>query len=71
LASIHWQRCKQKGVFLAVVRDPFANDEARIANARGCRQDLEVALGKIAPRVEIKHLAVRVKERVLGVVARG
>ena len=56
---------------MTVIRDPFANNEARIADARGCRQDLEVALGKIAPRVEIKNLAVRVKKRVLGVVAHG
>ena len=32
------------------------------------RQDLEVAQGKIAERVEIVHLAAHVKERVLGAV---
>jgi hypothetical protein len=71
LASIDWQRCKQEGVLLAIGSDPLANDEAGIADRPGHRQDLEVALGKIAQRVEIKHLAVGVKERALGVVARG
>lgn len=58
-------------MFLAVVRDPLANDEAGIADRSGHRQNFEVALGKIAQRVEIKHLAVRVKERALRVVTRG
>jgi hypothetical protein len=58
-------------VLLAIGRDSFANDEARIANRLCDRKDGEVARGKIAKRVEIKHLAVGVEERVLGVVARG
>ena len=58
-------------MLLAIGRDSFANDEARIADRSGHRQNLEVALGKIAQGVEVKHLAVRVKERALGVVTRG
>ena len=58
-------------MLLAIGSDPLANDEAGIANRPGHRQDLEVALGKIAQRVEIKHLAVGVKECALGVVTRG
>jgi hypothetical protein len=69
LASIDSQRCKQKGVLLAVASDPLANNQARIADRLGHRQDVEVARGKIAKRVEIKHLAVRIKERVVGAVA--
>jgi hypothetical protein len=69
LASIDSQRCKQKGMLLAVASDPLANNQARIADRLGHRQDVEVARGKIAKRVEIKHLAVRIKERVVGAVA--
>ena len=56
-------------MLLAVGRDSPANDEARIADRGRDGEDLEAALGKIAKRVEIKHLAVGVKECVLGVVA--
>ena len=57
-------------MLLAVGSDSFANDEAGIADRLCDRKDGEVAGGKIAKRVEIKHLAVGVEERVLGVVAR-
>lgn len=70
LPSIHRNRREQEGVLLAVGSDSFANDEAGIADRLCDRKDGEVARGKIAKRVEIKHLAVGVEERVLGVVAR-
>jgi hypothetical protein len=57
-------------VLLAIVRDSLSNDEAGIADRPSHRQDVEIARGKIAKGVEIKHLAVRVKKRALGVVAR-
>jgi hypothetical protein len=57
-------------VLLAVGRDSPANNQAGITDRGRDGEDLEVALGKIAKSVEIKYLAVGVKECVLGVVAR-
>ena len=57
-------------MLLAVGRDSSANDQARITDRGRDGEDLEVALRKIAKGVEIKYLAVGVKECVLGVVAR-
>lgn len=54
----------------AVGRDSLADDNAGIVDRPRDRKDTEVARGKIAKRVEIKHLAVGVKECVLGVVTR-
>jgi hypothetical protein len=70
-ATIDWQRLKQKRVLLSVEGDPLANNETRVADRRGRRENLEVARRKITKRVEIKHLVVREKERALGVIARG
>ena len=70
MASVHRDRRKQKGVPLVVGRDSSANDQAGVADRFRDRQDAEVTRRKIAKRVEIKHLAVDVKEGVLGVVAR-
>lgn len=69
IPSHHGHRREQKGVLLAVGRDSPADDQAGITDRGRDGQDLEAALGRIAKRVEIKHLAVRVKECVLGVVA--
>jgi hypothetical protein len=68
--SVHRRGRKQKGVLVAVVSDSLADDETGITDRRRDRKDAEAARRKIAKRVEIKHLAVGVKERVLGVVAR-
>jgi hypothetical protein len=54
----------------AVGCDSLADDHTRIVDCPGHRQDAEIARRKIAKRVEIKHLAVGVKEGMLGVVAR-
>ena len=58
-------------MLIAVVSDSLANDETGITDRRRDRKDAEAARRKITKRVEIKHLAVGVKKRVLGVVARG
>ena len=52
-------------------RDSLADDNAGIVDGSRHRQDAEIARRKIAERVEIKHLALGEKERVLRVVARG
>ncbi len=57
-------------MLVAVVSYPLTNDETGITDRRRDRKDAEAARRKIAKRVEIKHLAVGVQERVLGVVAR-
>ena len=56
---------------VTVGRDSLSDDDAGIADRPRNFKDAEVACRKIAKRVEIEHLAVRVKEGVLGVVARG
>jgi hypothetical protein len=58
-------------VLVAVVSYPLANDETGITDRRRDREHAEVAPRKITKGVEIKHLAVGPKKRVLGVVARG
>ena len=54
-----------------VVRDSFSNNHARIIDGLCHCENLEVALRKIAKGVQVKHLAIHEKERMLGVVARG
>ena len=56
---------------VAVGRDSFADDDAGIVNRSRDFQNAEVARGKIAKRVEIEHLAIRVKKGVLGVIGHG
>lgn len=58
-------------MIVTVGRDALADDDAGIADRSRNLQDAEVACGKIAERVEIKHLAIGIKERVLGVVGSG
>jgi len=71
LTSGHGHRREQKGVTVTVGRNSLADDDAGIADRSRDFEDAEVARGKIAKRVQIEHLAIRVKEGVLGVVARG
>lgn len=71
ISPIHWERREQKSVFVAVVGDSLANNQAGIADRLRDGQDTEIALRKIAKRVEIEDLSVDVKEGVLGVVVRG
>jgi hypothetical protein len=71
LSALHLEGSKHEGMFVAVVGDAFADDETGIANRGRGREDLEVALRKIAQRVEIEHLVFRVKERVRRVVVGG
>ena len=40
-------------MFVAIVGDSVTDDDAGIANCSRNRQDLEIALGKIAQRVEV------------------
>ena len=68
--AVHRRRRHQECVFLSIVRRAFPDDVARIADRFRRAQDLEIARGQIAERVEIVHLAVDVKERVLGPVTR-
>lgn len=56
-------------MFVAVVRDSFTDDQAGVADRFGDGQDAEIALSKIAERVEIEHLPIGVKESMVGVIA--
>ncbi len=67
--AIDQKRFEQKRVLLSAGGSSFSDDETRIADRRGYVQDIEVARGKIAQRVEIEHLPVRIKKRAFGVVA--
>ncbi len=58
-------------MLVTVVRNSLANDVKGIADCSCDGQDFEIALGKIAQCVEIKHLTIRVQKCVLGVVAHG
>jgi hypothetical protein len=58
-------------VCLAAVGDPLADNDAGIADPRCRCQDIEISSAQIAKRVEVEHLAVRVKERARGVIACG
>lgn len=53
----------------AVSRDSITDNDAGIVDRPRHRQDAEIARRKIAQRIEIKHLALGVKEGMLGVVA--
>ena len=71
LPAGHLERREHKGMLVAIGRDSLTDDNAGIADRFRHCQDTEIALRKIAKRVEIKQLAVGVKECVLGVVTRG
>ena len=58
-------------MFVTVVSDSFSDNYARVIDGLCHRQNLEVALRKIAKRIQVKHLAVYEKKCVLGIVARG
>jgi hypothetical protein len=58
-------------MLVAALSYPLTNDETGITDGRRDREHAEVAGRKITKRVEIKHLAIGPKKRVLGVVARG
>lgn len=70
IPAVHRRWREKEGVFLSVVGRAFPDDVARIADRFRGAQDLEVAQGQIAERVEIVHLAIHVKKRVLGPVTR-
>jgi hypothetical protein len=70
-SAFHRERRQQKSVFVAVVGDSLANNQAGIADRLRDSQDAEITLRKIAKCVEVKDLAIGVKESVLGVVIRG
>jgi hypothetical protein len=56
-------------VLLPIRCNAFSDDVGRVADRFRGRQDLEVGLGKIGQRIEIVHLAVHIKEGMLGAVA--
>ena len=58
-------------MFVAIVRNPVADDDARIADCSRDAQDFEVALGEVAQGIEIEHLTADIKKGVFGIVARG
>ena len=58
-----------ESVFVAILSEPVANDDARVTDCSRDGQDLEVALSYIAQRVEIVHLVADIQERVFRVVA--
>jgi hypothetical protein len=57
-----------EGVFVAVLRDSIADDDARITDRARDSQNFELALGKITERVEIVHFVADIKERVFGII---
>jgi hypothetical protein len=58
LPASHGKRRHQKGVTVAIGSDSLADDHTGIVDRLCDGKDFEVALGKIAKRVEIKHLVV-------------
>lgn len=58
-------------MLVAIGRNSLANNDAGIADRFRDREHAEIALGKVAEGIEIKYLAARVKESMLGVVAHG
>lgn len=56
-------------VFVAVLGDSVADNDARITDRSRNRQNFELGLGKITKRVQIVHLVTDIEEGVLGIVA--
>ena len=65
----YWSHLER--VFVAVLGDSVANNDAGITDCSRDGQDFEFALGKIAEHVEIVHLVVDIQERVFGIIAGG
>ncbi len=61
-------RCEPEGVLVAVLRNSVTDNDAGIADRTRDCQHFEIALGKIAQRVQIVHFVLDEKEGVLGVV---
>jgi hypothetical protein len=57
-------------VLVAVLGDAVADDDARVADRSGNSKNFELALRKIAERVQIEHFVADVEKRVFGIVAR-
>lgn len=57
-------------MFVAILGNPVANDDHRIADRARDGQDFEISLGKIAKVVEVVHLVLNKKEGVFGIVRR-
>lgn len=70
-AAFHCDGCEHESVFFAVISDAFAGYEARVADGFCDHQNPEVALRKVAKRVEVEHLPIEIEKRVLGVIGRG
>jgi len=58
-------------VLITVIRDSFSNNHARIVDRLRHGENFEVALRKIAKRIQVKHLAIHEKKCMFGVVAGG
>lgn len=70
LPALDRERREQEGMFVAVIGNSLADDKAGIADRGRRGQNLEIALGKIAQRIEIEHLVFGVEKRVRRVVVR-
>ena len=62
---------EQECVFVAVGGNTVAGDETKIINRFADAQNLKVAGGEIADRIEITHLAIAVEKRVHLTIGRG
>ena len=71
LPTLHRQRGEHECVLVTVGRDSFSNNHARIVDRLCQDENLEVALRKIAKRIQVKHLAIHEKKCMFGVVAGG
>ena len=60
-----------ESVLVAVLRNAIAYNDQRIADCACDREDFEIRLGKITERVEVVHLVLNKKKRVLGIVGDG
>ena len=60
-----------ESVLVAVLRNAIAYNDQRIADRARDSEDFEIRLGKIAERVEVVHLVLNKKKRVLGIVGDG
>ena len=67
-AAIHVCGRKHKGVFLALIREALTDNNARVVNRFCDRQDLEVAVSKVAQRVQVIDVAAHVEKRMLSII---
>lgn len=57
-----------KRMFVAILGDSVADDDARITDCPRDGQNFELTLRKVAEHVQVVHFIAHIEERVLGIV---